>query len=666
MTEKDKVILTFKPKSEISALENIGSFIKYCKDIYNKSKEGLDFKWDSTIWIKRAVFKKYQKNKEHSLDNDFIDFAKSYVFYQEMIVGRKNVKTLRDIAKLFSIIEHVLLIRKNKAMINEVDYILLDDVLSIVRKNTFRWSSYYLGRELERMVEFLNEKSCLNCGTIKWSSSIKAPESLKCFSKSAEIERLNKLPDERALNAMAEIFSLPDEKLSERDLFISSVYALLMCAPSRVSEILSLPEDCEIIEVDRNNIERYGLRFYSVKGFGADIKWIPTCMVPVAKKAIQRLRYISKNARNFCSWVEGKNNEFFRHPGCPDKDEYEPLNKQEIGCALGYSNVNSIRKIIFSLSRSNSSLKKKKCNLSELWQFIITQLPKDFPWYDKEKKIRYSNALCLVNQYQLSKVDKSVFYKLHKPTSSFFCKILKGNKSTLGILEKHGYVDDKGQSLHIRTHQARHFLNTIAQRGNMSELDIAKWSGRAMVTQNRVYNHVSEDEIFEKTKSLDLNNGDNLTSAFSNSELIPSLPAELSDLDLLDHGAAHVTEFGYCIHDYMMSPCEKFRDCVHCEEHVCIKGGNENLDCFEQRLKEVEKLHSKAQISMKEEDLGADKWFIYQDRTMRRLKEWIAIFKDPDIPDGAKIRFNGSGFTHIQRVLNQKNENLINNIIKNT
>ncbi|MBN3142373.1 hypothetical protein H4F51_21005 [Pectobacterium brasiliense] len=198
----------------------------------------------------------------------------------------------------------------------------------------------------------------------------------------------------------------------------------------------------------------------------------------------------------------------------------------------------------------------------------------------------------------------------------------------------------------------------------MSELDIAKWSGRAMVTQNRVYNHVSEDEMFEKTKSLDLNNGDNLTSAFSNSELIPSLPAELSDLDLLDHGAAHVTEFGYCIHDYMMSPCEKFRDCVHCEEHVCIKGGNENLDCFEQRLKEVEKLHSKAQISMKEEDLGADKWFIYQDRTMRRLKEWIAIFKDPDIPDGAKIRFNGSGFTHIQRVLNQKNENIIVIILK--
>jgi hypothetical protein len=35
-----------------------------------------------------------------------------------------------------------------------------------------------------------------------------------------------------------------------------------MCAPGRISEILSLPADCEITEKDDKGIERYGLRFF--------------------------------------------------------------------------------------------------------------------------------------------------------------------------------------------------------------------------------------------------------------------------------------------------------------------------------------------------------------------------------------------------------------------
>lgn len=67
-----------------------------------------------------------------------------------------------------------------------------------------------------------------------------------------------------------------------------------MCAPSRISEILALPCDCEITETDSNGVERYGLRFYSLKGYGADIKWIPDVMVPAAVRAIERLKKLSK------------------------------------------------------------------------------------------------------------------------------------------------------------------------------------------------------------------------------------------------------------------------------------------------------------------------------------------------------------------------------------
>ncbi|WFZ30318.1 hypothetical protein [Citrobacter portucalensis] len=46
------------------------------------------------------------------------------------------------------------------------------------------------------------------------------------------------------------------------------------------------------------------------------------------------------------------------------------------------------------------------------------------------------------------------------------------------------------------------------------------------------------------------------------------------------------------------------------------------------------------------------------------MKDLISILRDPDIPEGSTIRLTGSGFTHVQRVLEQKKGVLINNIIK--
>lgn len=38
-----------------------------------------------------------------------------------------------------------------------------------------------------------------------------------------------------------------------------------MSAPSRITEVLSLPADCEVFEKDREGIERYGWRFLQGK-----------------------------------------------------------------------------------------------------------------------------------------------------------------------------------------------------------------------------------------------------------------------------------------------------------------------------------------------------------------------------------------------------------------
>lgn len=43
----------------------------------------------------------------------------------------------------------------------------------------------------------------------------------------------------------------------------------------------------------------------------------------------------------------------------------------------------------------------------------------------------------------------------------------------------------------------------MAQRGGMSQIEIARWSGRVEVKQNRVYDHMSEFEIVDILRKKD-------------------------------------------------------------------------------------------------------------------------------------------------------------------
>lgn len=56
---------------------------------------------------------------------------------------------------------------------------------------------------------------------------------------------------------------------------------------------------------------------------------------------------------------------------------------------------------------------------------IISGFSKDFPWYDEEKSIRFSNALCLLNPRQFTLSQMIDIYLFHKPTKGFFLMISK-------------------------------------------------------------------------------------------------------------------------------------------------------------------------------------------------------------------------------------------------
>ncbi|TDX15109.1 hypothetical protein EDF88_3546 [Buttiauxella sp. BIGb0552] len=649
-------IFQFMPRAMLSASENLEVFISKCRDELTVFGRNLD--WKQAVWPKITVFSKLgvttRKPKPEELqDKAFIDFSKAYFRYQQ---GHNPTGTKNE-SKALRAIEAALLQVTGNADIDGLSITVLDEAAELARQHYSDGAAYQCGREIERLAKFVTENKLVLCGVQSWVNPIKRPEDKNKTGKEAKKAREKRLPQDIALNALAEVFA--NDPTDARDVFTTSVFAMLMSAPSRITEVLSLPVDCEVFETDREGIERYGWRFFAGKGYEGDIKWIPTVMVDVAKTAIGRAKRLSENARNLAKWIEQHPDRFYRHVNCPDVADHAPLTMKQScqALCLDHRSPTRCRSTLF-----NRGLAQEDGihTLNSLWQHVTDRLPDNFPWFDKDKGIKYSNALFALNKNQFPGNRECILNELHKPTNNFFNNDLSPREALEGkhesIFDRYGYRSENGERLKLSSHQARHLLNTLAQRGGLSNLEIAKWSGRADVKQNRTYNHMTEYELVGMAERLDTSK--ELFGPVG--EVAKNLPMTTIEFNTLEHAAVHVTEYGYCVHDYTMSPCEKYRDCVHCTEQVCVKGdGSKKLDRIKERLVKSERLFSLADTSLEKGDIGADRWYQYPKKTVIRLRELVAILENPNIENGAQIKLKGNDFSQLRRVAEKKSTEVI-------
>ena len=103
---------------------------------------------------------------------------------------------------------------------------------------------------------------------------------------------------------------------------------------------------------------------------------------------------------------------------------------------------------------------------------------------------------------------------------------------------------------------------------------------------------------------------------------------------------AHTTDFGHCVHDFTMLPCQVHQDCVNCNESVCIKGDKVRERNIRQAREEVSLLMKNAEAARTDGEAGADRWLVHQTLTFQRLDNLCNIFDDPAVPIGAVIQLS--------------------------
>lgn len=641
-------VIIFVPSIEADARTNIRQFIDLARN--QLAVFGQDLPFESNTWdVTDAVLTKAKGRKRERISfsmleavggaipavmpEPFRSFAKAYIRY---LSGVRPVKAIHARVAALRALAAALAegarecdpVRADSAVFNRATQLLVEHFSA--------GAAYRIGQQLEILANFMKENALLISRTT-WRSPIRRPSDTVRVGAEADRRRAEKLPSAAALEALPRIFLMAQEPA---DVVTAAAAAIMLAAPDRISEVLTLPSACEVVEARPGKDDAYGLRWWPAKGAKPGVKWMVPAMVPVVQEALRRIRKVTTEARDIAGWYERNPGQIYLALDVEHLRNSEWLNLEEVARIIGlidrtvanaWCKAQGIRMV--RLKGQGNALYVR---FEEVEKVIVSLLPRGFPTLDKATGVSYSNALFTVRRNELG-MQRGTYRCMIELVSIGQVNTGLGSRSAHGlnsIFSRFGFTEPDGSPIILKSHAFRHYLNTLAQAGGLSQLDVAKWSGRLDVRQNEAYDHVSPRQMLQ-----------NIRSAVGTDEMIGPLSAPLKRA-LIKRDAfaqlviptAHVTELGYCIHDYTSSPCQLHADCINCQELICIKGDVQKVLRLREQLTEAVRLKQKAELAVGQSYAGSDRWMEHHCVTVERLTQLLSIMEDPDIPDGTPIQ----------------------------
>ncbi len=517
------------------------------------------------------------------------------------------------------------------------------------------------------------------------------------FQKRNQLDR--RIPTLENVNAIAEIYdrtmrlnySFESSGSDILDIVACSVVGIIFSTPVRVSEIDLLSYGSLIIEkFKEKNI--YTLCWRGSKGMVDHHKHIQADMFPTVSRSLSALESISEKARVLCRYYEDPEKQLkaifgeFKVEIPKGVKLNASISLWQLGALLGFYNATNIEdilntgmrhpdlgkgdvkfasicqgfpyevngnelitprmaaKLLLNSTSVSSSLSKvfgdevlTMCDVETLWIDYVRSNFKDFPFYivgAAKKKIFLSSSLILVNgMYSAIKPFNCSPFMIAKPRAGQLITTRFSNVSEKrNLFRKYGY--DSGV-YKFTSHQARHFLNTLAQRSDLSEEIVALWSGRTNIKQNKVYNHESSEELDAKFLAIGV--------APKGNAIIPISIEEFEDVSGVKFASKTIT--GFCTQSLHVNPCTYLKvgmsGCTGCTKHCYIKGDKAALTTLQEDMQiQVQRLESSL---MEQCNLNPimKRWFDVHVSNIKFIDTLISLLKRDDIEDGSIIRFNG-------------------------
>ncbi len=509
--------------------------------------------------------------------------------------------------------------------------------------------SWTHGRMLERLVHEYVNRGRLSRLHLLWRTPFKykgARRNDRVNKTGGAGETSDKLPHLKCILDLAGVFHTSG---FVPDLVVTSWFALAMFAPSRVTEILTLPLRCAT-EMD----DVFGISWRPLKGgmpltkFAATDEW-----ANVAKKAIRRLDEIGAKCRAAAKWYEDNPGQLYLPPGW-EHMRGQPLTKWEVARIVGkskglvpYSGLDRALEANGQFTRDPNRLggrsgRSRLYTFESVERYVTSILPEGFPYADRKHGLKVSEALFCLPLDVLRGYADTLEYVPSMITYSQIKHELGSKPTGQTLAARHNLLDpDTGKPWKLNTHQPRHLLNTLAQSKHLSQALIAFWSGRKKVSQNAWYDHLPQEVFIEAFLRM----GDQAPVPIKVVGPLDDKVAERSrkeavsyeDALRLELGSTINTRFGLCRHNYTLTPCPKDKNCIGCGENTFIKGDARHLTEARSQLEISRRAVAQCRQAIAEDEPGVEKWL---EKHLEREARWaMALEKltDPAIPDGTLI-----------------------------
>lgn len=668
-------IINFGPTRQIELQENLEIFISTHKTNFLFPNNN----WDDNIWeitdflkskmvntkSRKVYFRSVTDNSISKtkisipISQPLLDFAKA-VFCEIMRV--KKLSEYKRIIYTIQALEFALIEQKKPICVSEININTLNRAETYLRtKYKDPWN---IGKGLESIINNIIIKKQLNTKIYDWSTTITYTAPLRCDrtqEKHIKGSR-SKLPHLEEILALADIHHSSDHI---PDKIVTCFTALAMFAPSRGSEILSLPIDC-IVKATQGKQDIMGIKWRPLKGGDPLTKFaINKEYEELANDAIQYLVKIGKSARDAARWYSENPNQLYL-PAPLEHLRNHPITLWETAQILGKENsIQGCHAYRYGFSQPIGKTTQKKrmfekkshwvnvYRFEELEKFITSKLPKTFPIFDGRSKQYWHESLFVFPKNILRPNADTLLNVPETIDINQINKQLGSNPQGITVFTRNKKQFISGQKMYITSHQFRHLLNTLAQSKALSQELIAFWSGRKNVKQNDVYNHLSQEAIIEAFTTLE--NEVKELNQIGYLEEKAQIIAKINSISYeealkIELGSIHLTQYGICRHDYSLTPCPKDKDCGNCGELSVMKGNVQHTKQAIYQVQILEKALHEAKKAERDGHTGARKWIEINEPKLERWREIKRFLENEDIPINTMLTLADSANHHQTKV----------------
>lgn len=622
------------------------------------------------------------------IQEPFLSFFKA-VFLHRLVHSR--TQALSDMLTVIKVLHHVVCQRLGErahpSLFLRSDFIAADIVLEELAPE----SAYRRAVGLSVLLDLMND-NFLFAKPVSWKNQRDKPIEMRLdISDESEKRRVEKMPSMKAVISLIQMamwaldgelymkipvdlteneewsFDRKREYCDEKDGPVILGMALgalgLNC---RITELALMPFNAESFtlakgELDSDGIaedeDRFALRWKPVKGGAPMVKPFSRELAGFAKLIVGKLKRLSEQPRRVA-----------KHYECNPSVLYLPSELEYIRKCTWLTEMDASKLVGIDVGSldvwcERNSVRRKRGGFGEggeevLYEFsslenaLLEKLPKGFPYVFGG--VKYSDLMfcCFYNQTHAGRgTCKLIPSRFRQDTFEHVLTERKTVEAHCSVFEKYGFYEDDGAKIDVTTHEFRHFWQSQLKKAGVSELIAAYAAGRADIKHNEAYDLQKPREvagmsfdIIDKSKEslFELSalaiahevlggvidresSGRSVVVSFSKNAIVTFD----GDSGVLNFQGCHLTDFGVCRHNYISSGCQKFMDCIDCDELLCIKGV---VQFEENAIRKAEELRSRLSEYQKQvaEDVvdgvkGADQWL---EKTIRQLEKLDRLIGD--------------------------------------